>query len=860
MRHRFPLLPTVLVLLVALAAPGAMAQRPGGQASATLTGRVVDDATGEGLPSATVAVWRLPGPGGAADTTLYTGAVTDPEGAFRVEGVGAGTYRVVVSFVGYASEVVEPVEVGRGGGAVDLGTVALVADAVALEGVEVTGRREEVEVQIDRTVYRVADDAAVAGGSATDALETIPSVEVDVDGNVSLRGVQNVAILVNSRPAPVTRDFLAAYLRSLPAGALDRIEVIPNPSARYEPDGMGGIINIVLKQNTDLGLGGAVTLGGDSRGGYTATGLATYGRGPLTLSASYGLRQGYRGGDGSRFRINRYADPLTFLDQASSDEDDDFSQSLHLNLDYALTPRTTLTASSGLGLRSEEEAERTTFLELDAAERPLLSYERVGEETGDGWSADLRLGFRHDFAGDGGRREGGAGQQGGGRGGRGGGHGRRGGGTSAGLGAHTLAVEARFDASESDDATTLTEQLLGDAATVLERQRTQEGDDRREASLQVDYARPLLGLRVEAGYKGDYERLESTFFSETDTTGVFLPDLDLSNAFDFEEQIHAGYLQLGRAFGDLGVQLGLRAEYAQTTFTLQNTGEAFDNDYASLFPSAFLTYQAGDAHVFRASYSRRVSRPRTWFLNPFPSVDDPLNVRQGNPYLRPEYTDAFEVGYVHYTSFGSLTLTPYYRHTTDVIRRIQRLRDDGVTVSTFENLDTASSYGVEAIGAFSLGGPLAGLRGYASVEGFRMVTDGSSVEGDLASDAFGWGGRLNLTYAVERLGLDLQANLRYRAPMQTEQGRMGAHTFFDLALRKALLNDRASLSLRLRDPLGLAGFDGVIDQPDLYQEWERSWGAQQVGLTFQYTFGRRPQRADRERPEEGREDFEEMGM
>src|SRR5690606_4489649 len=251
------------------------------------------------------------------------------------------------------------------------------------------------------------------------------------------------------------------------------------------------------------------------------------------------------------------------------------------------------------------------------------------------------------------RREGGAGQQGGGRGGRGGGHGRRGGGTSAGLGAHTLAVEARFDASESDDATTLTEQLLGDAATVLERQRTQEGDDRREASLQVDYARPLLGLRVEAGYKGDYERLESTFFSETDTTGVFLPDLDLSNAFDFEEQIHAGYLQLGRAFGDLGVQLGLRAEYAQTTFTLQNTGEAFDNDYASLFPSAFLTYQAGDAHVFRASYSRRVSRPRTWFLNPFPSVDDPLNVRQGNPYLRPEYTDAFEVGYVHYTSFGS---------------------------------------------------------------------------------------------------------------------------------------------------------------------------------------------------------------
>src|SRR5690606_11333099 len=145
---------------------------------------------------------------------------------------------------------------------------------------------------------------------------------------------------------------------------------------------------------TELGLGGAVTLGGDSRGGYTATGLATYGRGPLTLSASYGLRQGYRGGDGSRFRINRYADPLTFLDQASSDEDDDFSHSLHLNLHCALMPRTTLTLSSGLSQRTEEKPECTTYLELDAADRTQLSYVRAGEETGDGWSADLRLGFR----------------------------------------------------------------------------------------------------------------------------------------------------------------------------------------------------------------------------------------------------------------------------------------------------------------------------------------------------------------------------------------------------------------------------------------------------------------------------------
>ncbi len=847
--------PLALLLLMLVAFP-ADAQQRGGQRGAdaptgSVAGRVVDDLNGGGLPSATIAVWRFPQPGSEADTTLFTGGITDAAGAFRIEGVPPGSYRVVVSFVGYTSATVEPVIVGPPESDVDLGTIRLAEDALRLDAVEVTGARERMEVQIDRTVYRITDDAAVVGGSAIDALETIPSVDVDVDGNVSLRGVSNVAILVNGRPTPVTRDFLAAYLRSLPAGAVDRIEVMPNPSARYEPDGMGGIINIVLTQNTDLGLGGAITVGGDSQGGYNGTALVTYGRGPLTLAGSVGLRQGYRDSDGSRYRINRYADPLTFLDQASFDEDDDFSQSLSLNADLALTARTTLTASTQLGLQNETEDERTTYLELDADQAPGLAFDRLGVQTEDGWNADVRLGFRHDFAGDGGRSEGGGppeGERGGG-----GWHGRdRDESRSGGLGAHTLAIEARFDASNEDQAGALTEQLLQNG-DVLERQQTTDASTRREGALQVDYARPLAGFRVEVGYKGDFERREAHFASETldPATGVFVQDVELASAFDYEEQIHAGYLQLARSLGDLGVQIGLRAETAQTTFSLQETADAFDNDYTSFFPSAFLSYKIGEATTLKASYSRRINRPRTYFLDPTPSVDDPLNIRQGNPFLSPEYVDAVELGLIQFTPFGSLTLTPYYRRTTDVIRRIQQIRADGVTVSTFENLDTSSSWGAELITSYDGSGILDGLRGYVSLEGFRVVTDGSSVDADLESDAFGWGSRVNATYELERFGLDLQANLRYRAPMDTEQGRVGARTFVDLALRKSLLDDRASLALRARDPFGLAGFDSIIDQPDLYQEFERSWGAQQVGLTFQYTFGRRAPRPSRERPEEG---------
>ena len=833
--------------LVAYAAAPAVAQPRG-----TITGTVVDAATESPIPSASVAVWAVED----ADTTLATGAITDLDGRFRVEGVRSGRYYVVVSFVGYVTERREGVEVGPQNRVVDLGTIALGADVEQLEGIEVAAERQQVQIQIDRTVYSTADDPASAGGSATNVLETIPSVDVDVDGNVSLRGSGNVAILINGRPAPVGSEFIAAYLQSLPAGSIERVEVIPNPSARYEPEGMGGIINIVLKENVDRGLGGTVATGLDSRGGYTGTATLTYGKGPWSLTGSYGFRQEQDGGGGSSFAVNRFDSPLTYLDQIEDEEGDETSHNLNLNADYALSARTSLTASAQVGLRDETELETNAYLELDAAQDPMLAYERLVEEVSDRQTADFRLGLRHDFGGTADAR-------------------------SSGETAHTLSVEARYNRSLNDNDETFDQRPLGTpvpATDIREYQLSQTERERDDASLEVNYVRPLGDFRVEAGYKGDLETQYQSLFAKTrdEETGAFEPEEGLNNTFDFEQQIHAGYLQLAREFGPLGVQLGVRAEAAQTTFSLLTTSETYDNDYASLFPSAFLSYELGTETVFRASYSRRVNRPRTWYLNPFPSLDDPSNPRVGNPELQPEYVNAFEVGVVRYTPWGSLTLTPYYRHTTDAIDRISAICADGptgvvgalcgpgvVTVRTVENVATNSSYGVELINSVTGRGALEGLRGYVSVEGFRFVSDGATSAGDLSNDAFGWGGRLNASYALgERLGLgglDLQANVRYRAPMETAQGDRGSFTFIDFAVRKELLGDRASLTVRLRDPFGLAGFNYTIDRPTLYQEFERDWGAQQVGVTFQYNFGQqqRQQRRDRPDGERGGEgDFE----
>ena len=832
-----------------LAVPAQAQQRGGDRSGAapsgTITGTVVDAATEAPIPTASVAVWRMPRQDGR-DPSLVTGSITDAAGAFRIEGVPAGQYYVDVSFVGYTSERVEGLRIGSQSRTAELGTIALEADVEQLEGVEVAAEREQVSVQIDRTVYSTADNPVTAGGNATNVLETIPSVDVDIDGNISLRGSGNVAVLVNGKPAPVSSEFISAYLQSLPANSVERVEVIPNPSARYEPEGMSGIINIVLKEDVDRGVGGTVQAGLDSRGGYTGTGTLTYGRGPWNLSGSYGFQVENDGGGGSSFAINLADTPLTYLDQNEDEDEDEMSHNLNLNADYALTDRTSLTAAAQLGLRDETELEVNSFLELDAEADPMLAYERLVEEVSTRQRADFRLGLRHDFNGDT---------------------------DSAEETAHTFDVEARYNLSTNDDDETYDQQLLATSPTagdVREYQLSRSEDDRDEASLEVNYVRPLggflAGTRLEAGYKGELETQVESFFAETrdEATGDLEPDEDLNNTFDFEQQIHAAYLQLAREFGPLGVQVGLRAETAQTTFSLLNTGDDYDNDYQSLFPSAFLSYEIGDETVVKASYSRRINRPRTWYLNPFPSLDDPSNPRVGNPFLQPEYVSAFELGLVRYTPWGSLTLTPYYRYTTDAIDRISAICADDpggiagelcapgvVTVRLVENVATNTSYGVELINSVTGRGALDGFRGYVSVEGYRFVSDGVTSAGDLENDAFGWGGRLNASYALgERLGwggLDLQTNVRYRAPMETAQGRRGAFTFIDFAVRKELLDERASLTVRFRDPFDLAGFSYTIDRPALYQEFERQWGAQQVGVTFQYNFGRQErQRGDRD--------------
>ena len=810
-----------------------------GQTDYAVSGRVLDAETGASVETASVALWRVSARAGV-EAFVETGAVTDADGAFRVQGLRRGRYYAVVSFLGYEPVTTDTLRLRPSSPSVDLGTVRLVPDASALGDIEVTAERERVEIQVDRTVYRIADDPILSGASTSEALETIPSVEVDLEGNVSLRGVSNVVILVDGRPAPVGRDFIAVYLQSLPAEAVESIEVIPNPSAAFQPDGSGGILNIVLKDDTELGVGGALTAGADTRGGVQGNALLTYSRGPIRLSGTAAYRESVRDADSDRLRINRFLGPAaTQLAQTSTDQRTRASALVGLTADLEVTPRTTATASVNGTLRdgaSEEEA----ALSIRALEGDLLEdVLRTSVEDDDGLSGSVRLGLRHDFEGvseesaEQPRRRGR-----GGRGGRG-----RGRGSRVSLGTHGLAFDLRLSTSSSDDLEVLSQANLDQRVT---RDDTQQG-----VTFQADYARPLGETRLEVGYRGDLEARTTDLATEI---GLEV-DPGRTYGYDLDEQVHAGYVQLARQLGDVAVQAGVRGEIASRQFVLD--GEAFEVEDASLFPSLSAAVDLGSLAVLRASYSRRVDRPRGRELNPFPSTDDPLNVRVGNPALRPEFTDALEVSAIRQTEWGMVTLTPFLRRTTDVVRRFQTVDEAGVTTSTFRNLDESTSSGLEAVVSYQSGSP---VRGFVSLEGFRQQTDGSSVEDGLAADAFGWGGRVNASYSAgDRLGwgdLDVQATARYRAPQDTEQGRIGARLFFDLGLRQRLLNGRASLALRARDPFGWAQFGFRQDDDRVFQTFNRSFGRQQVAVTFTYAFGQTDERRDRQRPNAGGGDAE----
>jgi hypothetical protein len=795
-----------LVLLL-LAAAAVAAPSADAQVSGEIRGRVVGP---DGAPVVGAAVAAR----SAADTTRAVSAVSARDGAFRLQ-VPYGEYAVRVVHLGFRPHVATA-QVSPAAAVADLGTIQLATAAVALEEVTVEAERPPVVMTADRTIYRTRDMPAVQGGVATDALRSVPELDVDLEGRVALRGA-NPRIHINGRPTPMQGEALQQFLQQLPANRIDRIEVIPNPSARYEAEGSGGIVNIVLRSDTSLGLSGSLGMTAGTRGQTGAFGNLAYQQGRLTLFGNGTMNFQDRKGTSYDLRQNLAVEPSTFMLQEGEFGNRGRFGRGDFSMEYRLTGRSTGWASvSGGGFGADAEA-LTAFTMMDAAQQPTQRFGRSSETEFSRFNTDVSAGLRHVIE----------------------------------EGRHEFSVEARRSGNGGDNDGFLLVQpadLAGDPLALPGELTVNDFDeDERRISLKADYERPVAGTRFQVGYQANFHTTDSDQLRESFSTAQpGTPTRVQRNAFRYDQTFHQVYLTLQRQFGRLSAQAGLRAEQAETEFALPLTGERFENEYASFFPNANLGYDLGGGKRLGMSYSRRIQRPWTMFLNPVDMSMDPLSRRVGNPFLRPQYTNSFGADLSWNTQRATLRFAPYYRRTSDDWGQITLADTTGALTTTWENVASVRALGAQvstmlrSMGRFS-GNVSAGIH--------HEDRDASNLSADYSGSYLRWNANGNLTANIDRT-LALQGMLFYNSPQELPQGRRSSMVMSNIGLRKQLLDNRATVTLRVQDPFDVARFNFETRDRTHVQIARNEFGMRSATLNVSYNFGRRPRSVRRPQQEE----------
>lgn len=784
---------------------------PGQQMPGVIAGTVVNDA-GQPVPSASIGVRR--------DTILVNGAIAKTDGTFRIEGIAPGRYTVRIRAIGYAP-VVKEVTITSAGPRVELGSVALAAVATQIAGTTVTADADEAALAPDRNSYTVKDMPAAAGGNTIDVLRNVPGVEVDGDNKVSLRGNQNVVVQLNGRATPLRGEQLGNFLAQLTSSMVQRVEVVPNPSAKDDPEGMAGIINIVLKQNADLGTSAGLVFGTGTTGMVNTSGNVGHQQGAWTLFGSYGFMRDNRTMTGYTNRQNLQPE-TSFLNADNFGKMRPLSHNGSATIEYKASAKNLLSTNLMFNHGRFDRQMDNFYQALDGTEAITARYDRLTEADNGNSMLDWAAAFKRTVEPQ--RRE--------------------------------LSAEVRVNRGATDFESAYLDQPRNPDGTSASNEPGRQLDDldesRLDLTLQADVIRPF-GARgkLELGYKGVLRQLDNTFdasiFSYADD--AFLADAARSNAFEYRDQVHAVYAVLSRGIGSFNLQGGLRAEQAASEFDLATTGVSYDNDYRSLYPSALVSYDMTPTRQLKLSYSKRVQRPHTTQMNPFVFREDALNTFQGNPYLKPEYTHSMELGFQNAFSKGSLQLTPFFRHTVDAVRAIRSVDDEGINRVTFANVATADSYGADANGSFRIGN----FNGFGGLNVFRSVTDASNLETDVSNNSVGWSARVNGTYKLMK-ALDAQTFLMYRAPMNTEQGRIRAMSMLTLALRQKVYGDKGTVALRVQDPFNTMRFGFEQADGRVIQSSMRQFGIRGVYLNFSYNYGQAPrirQRPVEQAPEPG---------
>ena len=786
-----------------------------------LSGIITDAESSEPLPYATVSVYNRNG-------DLADGGIADENGVFKLN-LPPNDYSLNFEYIGFKSVTIDIKPYPNN---INIGTVKLISSFDSLEGVDVVGQSAEVEIRLDKRVYNVSKNNLIRGGTVSDVLENVPSVSVDIDGNIELRGNNNVRILVDGKPSGLIGLGGIDALTRLPAESIEKVEVITSPSARYQAEGTTGIINIILAKRFLKGLNGVFNLSAGRNDTYSGSANLNYRKGKFNFFTNSGYSD--RTNKGRAVQDNVYTDPLESVERYV--EERQFNRrrqgfNVNIGLDYQMTEKTSLTMSY---LTNERDGDDSTINEQSQYQIDgVLVTNRYEKEIDREDSNQFSVDFEHQFNKQGHKLT------------------------------ATLQTE-KNDETETSDINSFFEN--GQPSDDSEINRTVENQERNLA--QLDYVFPIdKNTQFEAGYRGtDNKRkidFEVQIIDQNDNATV---DENLSNVLDFEQEVHALYSQYGKKFNTFSFLAGLRFENTRIFVEQLDSSSPLNNkSYNDYFPTLNLGWEISPTASITLGYNRRISRPNAWTLNPFQSRSSKTSYFQGNPKLDPSYSNGIDIGYLKQFKKVTLNSSVYYRKSTDAVSRVAIVTDETVFVNGIEtpvirrlpiNLGTEEQFGVEFNTSLRL---IKGMRTNASVNFFRRIEKGNYQGISYDSNNTSWSGNLSNSYRLP-FAVQSQFSVRYRGPNESSFGKSKGFLYTDLALSKDILNDNATINFRFSDLFNTGKYDYQTITPvavtdGIYQRREPTYT-----LTFTYRFRQEKNRQRVRRGSYGQGDFGEFEL
>lgn len=794
---------------------------------AQITGKVIDASTKQGMEFANISLRKT------GSKEFIKGTVSDQLGAFRLDGVSNGNYVVAVSVVGYATFEKE-LTIGTGQKTINLRNILLKEDTQLLNEVQVVGQRSQMKFEIDRKVFNVDQSLATAGGSASDVLGNIPSVQVDPEGEVSLRGNSSVTVWINGKESGLSADNRAQILEQLPAESIERVEVITNPSAKYNPEGTAGIINIVLKKNRKAGYYGSLQAGVDTRGGYNAAGNVNFSSGKFESFVNVGTRVRKSEGEGytNRQNLDDNGDPVSYLNQLRNDEDTRKPVIFRAGTTYHATDKDHF-SFNGFGLLGR--GDETDWLNYTSnIPGSFTNSLRTSAEKRKMNIGNFEIGYKRDFSEK-----------------------------------SNLDLSASYNLVNITPESSFLQVSNYAGGTSTSSYQFQENVMKpRKWEFQADYVTEFGEQnKIEAGYKGEFltsKSKVSTYSGTSEGNAAF--NEGLYNNFTYDQNVNALYATYSKRINRFGIQLGLRGEQTRTNtnslgYNQSETDHpAYKDDYFSFYPSAFLSYQLPSNNELQLNYTRRVSRPWGGQLNPFVNLTDSTNISYGNPLLLPQYSNSLELNYIKNWENHTLSASLYYRNTDNVIQRIS-YRDGDIMKSTFENIAKTQSAGTELIlknNLFRMIDLTSTLNFYYNkLDGFSYLPEEATtpVVGE-ADEDFSWSARI-IANVMLPWGVSLQATGDYNSRELVAQGYRKANHAIDLGLRKSFLDRKLSLTINTRDLLNSRKRETITSGSGFSQESVFARSGRTVGFTLTYNFGnmkgssKRPDRQEQQNNGDG---------